>query len=276
MKLTEKRHCNGRRNGRPKVMRVSPAMLAEMDDAAVGLVIDKMDLPQVMFHGITRKTSVSYCPPPTVDKKAIAMLLQEKESFNIEHAQRKILQMSCLKSISQSEWFHRQLQSYIQIYHPDCPFRIAESKHLSGLEPEAGVFAKHSFQRGQTIEFLSGVCVSLTKKEELEIERSEKDFSLLQSSQFRAVAMFLGPARFVNHDCKANSEIVRAEKSRAHIVALKKIDEGEEITVFYGEHYFGENNYECLCRSCTTRMAEFEEYTTKFPVAIIMFYMSPL
>jgi histone-lysine N-methyltransferase SUV420H len=69
--------------------------------------------------------------------------------------------------------------------------------------------------------------------------------------------MFLGPARFVNYDYKANSEIMRAEKSRVYIVALKKIDEGEEITVFYGEHYFGENNYECLYRSCTIRIVEF-------------------
>ncbi|KAJ5117787.1 hypothetical protein N7448_011419 [Penicillium atrosanguineum] len=256
MKLTEKRHCSGRRNGKPKVMRVSPATIAKMDDTAIGLVIDKMSLPQVTFPGITRKSSVRYCPPRTVDKEATKMILKKNKSFNIEHVQRKILRMSCLKkSISQSEWFHRQLQKYIRIYHPDCPFKIAESEQLSGLEPEAAVFAKHSFQRGQTIAFLSGVIVPLTKKEELELEKSEKGFSLL-SSRSRAAAMFLGPARFVNHDCKANAEIVRAERSRAHIVALKEIQQGEEITVFYGEHYFGKDNYECLCRSCTARIAD--------------------
>ena len=252
MKINKKGHCAVQ----SKAMRVSPALLAKMDDAAIGLVIDNMRLPQVTFVGITRKSSVGPCSLPTVDKNAIAMILKEITLFNIEHAQRKILQLSCLEqSISQSKWFDRQLQSYIQIYHPDCPFKIAESEHLSGLEPEAAVFAKRSFQRGHIIEFLSGVCVSLTKKEELELERSEKDFSLLQSSRSQRAAMFLGPARFVNHDCKANSKIVPADKSRAHIVALKEIDEGEEITVFYGEHYFGENNYECSCRSCTTRTA---------------------
>ena len=238
MKINKKSHCAVR----SKAMRVSPALLAQMDDAAIGIVIDNMRLPQVHFVGITRKSSVRKCPLPTVDKKAIAMSLKENGLLNIEHAQRKILQLSCLEqSISQSEWFHRQLQGYMQIYHPNCLFRIAESEHLSGLEPEAAVFAKCSFQRGQTIEFLGGVCVSLTKKEELELERSEKDFSLLQSCRSQRAAMFLGPARFVNHDCKANSKIVPAEKSRAHIVALKEIDEGEEITVFYGENYFGEN-----------------------------------
>ena len=252
MKINKKRDCTVR----PKAMRVSPAMLAQMDDAAIGLLIDDMRLPQVTFVGVTRKSSVIPCPLPTVDKKAIAVILQENLLLNIELAQRKILQLSCLeKSISQSEFFHRQLQSYMQIYHRNCSFRIAKSDQLSGLEPEAAVFAKRSFQRGQTIEFLSGFCVSLTKKEELELEKSKKDFSLLQSSRSQKSAMFLGPARFVNHDCKANSVIVWAEKSRAHIEASKEIKAGEEITIFYGEHYFGENNYECLCGSCITRIA---------------------
>jgi hypothetical protein len=44
IKLTEKRYCNSRRNRRLKVICVSLAMLAKMDDAVVGLVIDKMDL----------------------------------------------------------------------------------------------------------------------------------------------------------------------------------------------------------------------------------------
>ncbi|KAI9273554.1 hypothetical protein BY458DRAFT_489414, partial [Sporodiniella umbellata] len=30
----------------------------------------------------------------------------------------------------------------------------------------------------------------------------------------------------------------------------KEIKCGEEITVFYGQHYFGENNCECLCATC--------------------------
>lgn len=104
--------------------------------------------------------------------------------------------------------------------------------------------------------FLSGVCVPLTKEEELQLEISGKDFSILQTSPDQPAAMFLGPARFVNHDCKPNSEIVRSTPSRARIVALKNIKEEDEITVFYGKHYFGENNHECLCRSCTARVAK--------------------
>lgn len=260
MKMTKRRRCTAQR----KAEHLTPALLAKMDDAAIDLVIDKMKLREVTFPAITRKSSAKYCSLRRVNRTDILKILSDSKPFNIEEAQHKILQMPCLEeyrvsneiSSSQSKWFSRQLRSYLQIYDPKCPFRIAESEHLSGIEREAAVFAKCLLQRGETIQFLSGVCVPLTKNEELQLETSGKDFSILQSSRYETTAMFLGPARFVNHDCEANSKIVWAEKSRARIVAVKEIHEGDEITVFYGAHYFGENNQECLCRYCSTCIAD--------------------
>jgi histone-lysine N-methyltransferase SUV420H len=216
------------------------------------------------FPGITRKSCAKYCPLRRVDKGAVSKILSDDVPVGIKRAQHKLLQMSCMagyrgsnqKPTAQSEWFYRQLRSYVQIYSPKCPFKIGESEHLSFIDREAAVFAKRDFQMGESIQFLSGVCVPLTKEEELQLEISGKDFSILQSSSNQPAAMFLGPARFVNHDCKANSEIVRATPSRARIVALKNIKEKDEITVFYGKDYFGDNNHECLCRTCTTRVAK--------------------
>ena len=34
---------------------------------------------------------------------------------------------------------------------------------------------------------------------------------------------------------------------------VKEIKCGDEITVFYGNHYFGENNCECKCITCEKR-----------------------
>lgn len=213
---------------------------------------------------ITRKTSAKYCPLQGVDKGTVSQILREDVPVDIKRAQRNLLRIPGFEDYSgltqqpntQADWFAKQLRSYMRIYDPKCPFEIAESEFLSRIDREAGVFAKTLIKRGETIQFLSGVCVPLTKEELGQLEASGKDFSVLQSSRNQEVAMYLGPARFVNHDCKANSEIVRADQYRARIVALKNIRKGDEITVFYGEHYFGDNNYQCLCRSCTRRPAK--------------------
>lgn len=60
----------------------------------------------------------------------------------------------------------------------------------------------------------------------------------------------MGPARFANHDCDANAKLMTTSHAGIEIIATKNIDVGDEITVTYGENYFGEDNCECLCQSC--------------------------
>lgn len=40
---------------------------------------------------------------------------------------------------------------------------------------------------------------------------------------------------------------------RANLICFKVIKDikvGDEITTFYGDNYFGEDNKECLCETC--------------------------
>ncbi len=60
----------------------------------------------------------------------------------------------------------------------------------------------------------------------------------------------MGPARFANHDCDANARLMTTGQAGIEIIARRDIDVGDEITVTYGESYFGENNCECLCKTC--------------------------
>ena len=56
-----------------------------------------------------------------------------------------------------------------------------------------------------------------------------------------------GPVRFANHSCRANAKLIIASRYRTGVVAIKGIAVGDEITVDYGDGYFGVDNEECRC-----------------------------
>ncbi len=70
------------------------------------------------------------------------------------------------------------------------------------------------------------------------------------SSRSKSASLFMGPARFANHDCDANARLVTRSQVGIEIFACRDIEAGDEITVTYGENYFGEDNCECLCKTC--------------------------
>lgn len=110
--------------------------------------------------------------------------------------------------------------------------------------------ARRLIKRNESIKYLSGIQVLITPEEEADLAVRKKDFSIVVSSRNRMASLFMGPARFANHDCGANAKLVITGQAGIDIVAIRSIDVGEEITVTYGENYFGENNCECLCQSC--------------------------
>lgn len=49
---------------------------------------------------------------------------------------------------------------------------------------------------------------------------------------------------------------------------VKEIKCGDEITVFYGQHYFGENNCECKCVTCEKRNTGYYTISSTSPSTI--------
>lgn len=135
------------------------------------------------------------------------------------------------------------------MYLPDCPFEVCTTNRYTILTHEACVVARRFIKQGEPIRFLSGIQVEMTEKEEEELS-SRTDFSIVISSRRKRPSLFLGPARFANHDCDSNARLSTSGPHGIHIVARKSIAVGEEITVQYGDNYFGEDNCECLCGSC--------------------------
>ena len=74
----------------------------------------------------------------------------------------------------------------------------------------------------------------MTAEEEESIKSTRRDFSIVVSSRNRAASLFLGPARFANHDCGANARLQTAGVAGMEVYAIRDIEIGDEITVTYG------------------------------------------
>ena len=62
--------------------------------------------------------------------------------------------------------------------------------------------------------------------------------------------VMLGATRFANHCCRPNCRyLLRNLNSRRciQLEVLKPINKKDEITVFYGDNFFGKGNQDCLC-----------------------------
>ena len=155
-----------------------------------------------------------------------------------------------LKTEREKEDFRRHMRKYINMWLPDCPFEVSTTNRYTIVTAEASTTARRPIKQGEAIKYLCGNLVAMTPDEEKDLDLTRRDFSIVMSSRKKTPSLFLGPARFSNHDCNANARLVTRGSDGMQVYAVRSIKVGEEITVNYGENYFGEGNCECLCGTC--------------------------
>ena len=110
---------------------------------------------------------------------------------------------------------------YLKIWRTDCPFEVTTTNRFQINVNEASVTARKDIRKGTTIRYLEGQLVELTEKEDKQLSKGNNDFSVVISSRSGKRMMFLGPARFCNHDCEPNAQIDRTSDTLNKVKAMK-------------------------------------------------------
>ncbi|KAG4425619.1 hypothetical protein IFR04_001316 [Cadophora malorum] len=259
----------------PKKQRLTLAQLAAYDDILTDALVD-----HVYFWTTIRKNKNAYHSSRGITEEAVTAILQKRVIVEKDAAkgEAEILELPALKKFSQNlktdkekEDFRRHLRKYVNIYLPDCPFEVSSTNRYTIDTHEAAVTARTFIKKGDVVKYLCGIQVIMTEEEEELIKSSRRDFSIVVSSRNKTASLFLGPARFANHDCGANARLMTSGTVGMDIIAVTDIEIGDEITVSYGENYFGEDNCECLCQTCENNglngwaRGETDEQTTLVP-----------
>ena len=214
---------------------------------------------QAYYKSKIRKNRTKHFPIRGIKDEEIPKILLHKVIVgkDLQAAEKALLALPGLKRYKKSlrsrgeqEHFLDHLRKYIAMYQTDCAWEVSTTNRYTITTYEAAVMARKRIRQGDTVKNLIGTLVPLTTEESADLDMTNRNFSIVVSGRKKNSSIFLGPARFANHDCEANGRLVPRGENGMEVVAMKNIEVGDEITVSYGDDYFGPGNIDCLCHTC--------------------------
>ncbi|KAI9442207.1 hypothetical protein H4582DRAFT_1809342 [Lactarius indigo] len=246
--------------------------LARDDDFLSHLLVEKLGTDNVPL--LVHKMDPSRRLPKTNPNDLMTIIrrlvsVKGSSSAAIHHAVDRLLELPSVRYFTKGfnerevNSFATHASRYMELYLPTGSIEIAHTQrysHRTG-KSELCILATRPLAPGTVLSELKGSMADLSEADELELKRTDRrnshggirrDFSVIHSKQLKKNHLFLGPARFVNHDCDNNCELFREGRYITFRV-IKPVAVGEEVTAHYGDGYFGRGNRDCLCETCERR-----------------------
>ncbi|KAK9764468.1 histone lysine methyltransferase Set9, variant 2 [Basidiobolus ranarum] len=226
--------------------------LAKYDDLLSDVLVDSLYL-WFQTHKMNQSRRSA-----RVKVEEVVIIVQENvvAKRSINSATERLLSLDYIKTFlrkknaEDTQGFIDHSKRYLSIYHPEAGFEISQTHRYRTRKAEASVVATKRWEVGEEIRCCSGGVALLSEKELHHLEQKKMDFSVMWSSRKSSYCLFLGPARFVNHDCNSNCEFEPFGPDGICLKVVKPIEVGEEISTYYGGNYFGNKNCECQCATC--------------------------
>ncbi|KAJ2278057.1 histone lysine methyltransferase Set9 [Coemansia sp. RSA 451] len=228
--------------------------LSKYDDLLSDVLLDQAGLWFQTRKMLPRYRRARTCAQATID------IVQRVATGSVELAAAvdELLDLDYVASFLKHKTMERRADfrlhagRYISMYLPGAGYEIGQTARYAVVtgQSEARVVATKQYTLGMVINLCSGSVARLSDAETRRMETERADFSVIWWQKKKAMCLFLGPARFVNHDCDSNCQFTALGSDAICFQALRSIEPGEEITTHYGSSYFGENNCECLCATC--------------------------
>ncbi|ORX52485.1 hypothetical protein DM01DRAFT_1336859 [Hesseltinella vesiculosa] len=229
-------------------------LLSKFDDLLSDIFLDS----QFLWFDTAKLNGDHRRPRIRSDKVLKVIQDQVLTTGKTETAVKELLKMDYFRHFLSSkpsrhqQEFLQHMKRYLNLYLPSAGFEIADTRRYGGAgrRVEACVIVTKDCSAGDPLPFCTGAIAHLAPGQEKDLQKGNHDISVLWSSTRQSNCLFLGPARFVNHDCDPNAKFVAVGPNSVSFQALKNIKCGDELTAFYGRHYFGENNCDCRCGTC--------------------------